>query len=276
MLYLSAIEIEQFNRDCEDFYNTNKRLLRWREDINPYYILVSEFMLQQTQVTRVIDFFDRFIATLPTIFDLASASQETMLSLWSGLGYNRRALYLRDAARIICHEYNGIMPQDFQLLLKIKGLGEYTARAIVTYSYNIPLIFIETNIRSVLFIYFQKQLINHNNIHDNDLKEIIEQLIDKKNSRDWYYALMDWGTHLKKIHKDKHLQKSHSFKQQSVFQNSFRQIRGKIIKLLLEQKVLTLDELLSICNDHRTPACLESLMKENFIIVENNKVVIKE
>ena len=265
-----------FNEYLNDFYINNKRILKWREEINPYYILVSEFMLQQTQVSRVIDYFDKFINKLPTLESLARAEQHNVLSLWSGLGYNRRALYLHNAAKIIWHEYKGIIPDDYTELLKIKGIGPYTAKAIVTYSYNIPLIFVETNIRTVFFIYYKNALfINEDKIDDTVIEELIVKTINKENPREWYYALMDWGTQLKKEYKDRHIQKSKLFTKQSQFNGSIRQIRGKIIKTLLEKKTIPEKELLNICDDARTNECIKILIKENFIYTIDNVIHIK-
>lgn len=255
----------EFNEHLNTFYQCNKRQLKWRLEINPYFILVSEFMLQQTQVSRAIDYFNTFIKALPTIASLANAEQQEVLSLWSGLGYNRRALYLHNAAKIIHFQYHGIIPIDYNELLKIKGIGEYTAKAIVTYSYNIPLIFVETNIRTVFFIYYKDLFANQDKIDDRLIKELITKTIDNNNPRDWYYGLMDWGTQLKKEYKDKHIQKSKFFTKQSQFQGSLRQISGKIIKLLLEKKTIQKQKLLDFCNDGRTHQCIQTLIKENFI-----------
>lgn len=272
---MQLINPTKFNNYVSLFYKKNKRDLHWRTEINPYFILISEFMLQQTQVSRVINYFNRFITILPTLESLANATQELILSLWSGLGYNRRALYLANAAKIIWHQYNGIIPHDYTELLKIKGIGDYTAKAIITYSYNIPLIFVETNIRSVFFIYCKELFNTNHKTDDTIIKELIEITINKKNPREWYYALMDLGTHLKKEYKDKHIQKSKFFTTQSKFIGSIRQIRGKIIKLLLEKKNINYTELVSICNDPRSIECIKTLIKENFIYESNNKIYLK-
>lgn len=261
------INYNEFNNILSTFYKKNKRCLEWRDKINGYYILISEFMLQQTQVSRVINFFNSFIAQLPTIKDLANAEQSQVISLWSGLGYNRRALYLHNAAKIIYTEHNGIIPTDYMLLIKIKGIGEYTAKAIVTFTYNIPLIFVETNIRSVFFIYFKEFFINKEKIDDTLIKKLIENTIQKDNPRTWYYALMDLGTELKKKYKDKHIQKSKLFTKQSKFNGSLRQIRGKIIKILSEKKLILKKDLLLLCNDKRTSYCIIMLIKEKFITI---------
>jgi A/G-specific adenine glycosylase len=272
---MPLINSNKFNTYRSLFYKNYRRDLRWRDEINPYFILVSEFMLQQTQVSRVIEYFNKFVAVFPTLDSLAQAEQQLVLSLWSGLGYNRRALYLINAAKTIYEKYNGIIPNDYNELLKIQGIGEYTAKAIVTYSYNIPLIFVETNIRTVFFIYCQEIFDTNNKVDDAIIKELIEATINKENPRDWYYSLMDLGSFLKKEHKNKHIQKSKFFTKQSKFDGSIRQIRGKIIKILIEEKRITKENLILICNDTRTNICINTLIKENFIYESDNYIFLK-
>ena len=125
------------------------RDMPWRDDTRPYYVLVSELMLQQTQVDRVIPKFDAFITRFPDEAALAAASLADVLTLWSGLGYNRRAKYLHDAAKMIMAEFSGIFPTTYDELVKLPGVGPNTAGAIMTYAYNQPVVFIETNVRTV-------------------------------------------------------------------------------------------------------------------------------
>ncbi len=268
MEHLPVSNKKKFNKNLYNFYFKNKRFLMWREEINPYYILVSEFMLQQTQVSRVEPFFRSFIMSLPTIFDLAHAPLENVIILWNGLGYNRRCRYLWEAAQYIVKEYNGIIPSDPTILLKIKGIGEYTAHAIVTYSYNIPHTFIETNIRSVFLIlykrYFNQQ---KNKISDDQFKFLVNYYIDNDNPRNWYYAMMDFGSLLKKKYNNKHIQKSKTFTKQSTFKNSFRQLRGNIIKQLIEcpTKSMTENDLKQILSHQKLELALQSLLEDKLI-----------
>ena len=125
------------------------RDMPWRQDVRPYYVLVSEIMLQQTQVDRVIPKFEAFIECFPTIESLAQAPLSQVLQLWSGLGYNRRAKFLHEAAKKIQREFKGIFPETFEALISLPGVGANTAGAILAYSFNYPAVFIETNVRTV-------------------------------------------------------------------------------------------------------------------------------
>jgi A/G-specific adenine glycosylase len=257
---------EEFNTCLKQYYKEKKRILPWRENINSYYIFVSEFMLQQTQVSRVINYFNSFIEKFPTFKALSQAPQSAILESWSGLGYNRRAMYLHQGAKIITEQYKEFIPDSVKILKKIKGIGEYTASALVTYSYNRPTLFVETNIRTVCFSIFE-QYFSEEKISDKQLIELIEQIIDKENPREWYYAMMDLGTELKKILPKAHLKKSSSYQKQSLFVGSMRAIRGKIIKILTnnnQQKVIR-KELELLCNDQRADSCITNLIKEGLI-----------
>lgn len=257
---------EEFNTFLKQYYKEKKRILPWRENINSYYIFVSEFMLQQKQVSRVINYFNSFIEKFPTFKALSQAPQSAILESWSGLGYNRRAMYLHQGAKIITEQYKEFIPDSVKILKKIKGIGEYTASALVTYSYNRPTLFVETNIRTVCFSIFE-QYFSEEKISDKQLIELIEQIIDKENPREWYYAMMDLGTELKKILPKAHLKKSSSYQKQSLFVGSMRAIRGKIIKILTnnnQQKVIR-KELELLCNDQRADSCITNLIKEGLI-----------
>lgn len=272
-----SISKKRINKNLFSFYHKNKRDLLWRSNCDPYYVMISEFMLQQTQVSRVAGYFNHFIAAFPTINALADASQKDVLKLWSGLGYNRRACYLHNAAKIIVDQYGGVIPINYKELLKIKGFGDYIAKAIVTYSYNIPHIFVETNIRSVFFILYKNFCFNYEKINDNVIALFLEKIIDKKNPREWYYAMMDFGAYLKKKYPNKHIQKSKHFTYQSKFEGSFRQLRGKILKFLLQsQKIVFFNDLKIEFNDSRLDCCINALLIDKFIEIKNNKILLRE
>lgn len=143
----------QFQKKIYDYYKKEKRLLPWRTTTNPYKILVSELMLQQTQSVRVVEKYKQFIKTFPSAVSLSNASTKEVVSLWQGLGYNRRALYLYRTAQIVTNELKGKFPHTVEDLQKLPGVGPYTAAAIMAFSYNQPTVVIETNIRAV-FIHF--------------------------------------------------------------------------------------------------------------------------
>jgi A/G-specific adenine glycosylase len=222
-----------FAKTVWGFYRTNKREFPWRSVKNPYAILVSEYMLQQTQADRVVPKYEAFLKKFPTIQKLAKAKERDVLALWSGLGYNRRALYLQRTAKQILKEYQGIVPKDPSILETFPGIGPYTARAIITFSYSLPLVFIETNIRSVfVYSFFANRKIP---VSDAEIVPFITQTLPLKRSREWYYALMDYGAHLKKTKKTSNSLHT-AFKKQKPFKGSLREVRGAIVKCLIAKK----------------------------------------
>lgn len=219
---------ELFVKIIKDYYAKHKRHFSWRETENPYYIFVSEVMLQQTQTARVIDKYAHFIRKFPDFKTLAEAPLVEVLAEWQGLGYNRRGKYLKQSAQLVTDHYMGKVPDDPEVLIDFPGIGPNTAASIITFSYNKPIPFIETNVRSVyLHFFFQDQT----GIHDKELFPFIESTLDQKNPRDWYYALMDYGVMLKKQHVNPSRKSKHHAKQ-SKFEGSDRQIRGAIVKTL--------------------------------------------
>ena len=160
------------------------RAMPWRENTEPYYVLVSEIMLQQTQVERVIPKFQAFIELFPTIQALAGAGLDEVLRAWSGLGYNRRAKFLHTAAQKVVSDYNGVFPDSLPELLSLPGVGVNTAGAILAYSFNQPSVFIETNVRTVYFYH----LFSHQElVADKELKAVVEQTVDSEHPREWYF-----------------------------------------------------------------------------------------
>ncbi|PCH91210.1 endonuclease III [Candidatus Kaiserbacteria bacterium] len=218
-----------FQKDVLDFYHTNGRHgLPWRSSINPYNILVSEVMLQQTQVERVVPKYEAFLKEFPTVQALSTAPLTTVQKLWSGLGYNRRARMLHEAAKYIVSECDGCFPQDIESLEKLPGVGPYTARAIITFAYNKRVAMIETNIRSVYIHHFFKDTPE---VTDVELMEYIEKSLAQQDPREWYAALMDYGTYLKKTKVNPSRQSS-QYSKQSKFKGSLREVRGKVLPLL--------------------------------------------
>lgn len=193
---LSQAMIKSFQTIILDFYKANGRHhLPWRTShITPYHIMVSEIMLQQTQVDRVVPKFLSFMTRFPTIQDLANAPQSDVIKLWSGLGYNRRARYLHQAAKVIVGDHKGVVPSSLSELTTLPGLGSYTSSAILAFSFNLPVSVIETNIRTVYIHHFYP---NHQQVDDKLLLPLINATINHDNPRQWYAALMDYGAHLK-------------------------------------------------------------------------------
>ena len=254
--------INQFQDIIYDHYNRYGRKFPWRETDNPYHIVVSEFMLQQTQTHRVLTPYTTFITTFPDFPSLAAAPLQKVLACWRGLGYNRRALNLKKTAEIVTNQFDNRLPHDLETLKTFPGIGTATAAAIACFAFQKPVVFIETNIRTV-YIYFFFQ--TRQKVKDTTLLPLVRQTRDTTNPRHWYYALMDYGVMLKKRHPFLNKKSAHYRKQPS-FKGSNRQIRGLILKELVT-KTYTASELLSTlgCDPKRGKKILLQLEKEGFI-----------
>lgn len=217
---------DEFQQLLRQKGNELYRDMPWRDDTRPYYVLVSELMLQQTQVSRVVPKFETFITRFPNEKSLAAASLADVLQLWQGLGYNRRAKFLHDAAKMIVTDFGGRFPSDEKELLKLPGVGKNTAGAILAYAFNQPSMFVETNIRTVYIHHFFHDDVD---VHDGQIIEELEATIDRQNPRRFYQNLMDYGTYLKNSGV-KNIQKSRHYKKQSALEGSVRQLRGEIIR----------------------------------------------
>lgn len=231
--------IAQFQTIIYSYYKEHRREFPWRATQEPYHIVVSEIMLQQTQTSRVIDKYQQFVAVLPNFEALANASQREVLALWSGLGYNRRGLALQNIAKRVMADFAGVLPSDPIVLEALPGIGPNTAGSICAFAFNKPVVFIETNIRAIYLHFFFR---DKEQVKDRELLPLIEATLDRENSREWYYALMDYGVMLKKSQPNPS-RKSASHTKQSTFEGSERQIRGLIIKLLTQHPALSFDEL---------------------------------
>lgn len=257
--------INVFRQTVWDFFVAQSRDLPWRRpaadgSFDPYPILVSEYMLQQTQVNRVIPKFNEFMMVFPNLESLAEANLAAALRSWSGLGYNRRAQFLHQAAQRLWREYQGRIPADPAKLAELPGIGPNTAAAICVYSFNLPLVFIETNIRTVYIHHF---MADQDAVDDKELRPLIQKTLDAEQPREWYWALMDYGAYLKQRHGNAARHSKH-YSVQSRFTGSPRQIRGTIIRLLAERP-LNLAELQKQIADERLEPLLEQLTREGLI-----------
>ena len=177
-----------FNEMLYAYFAEHARVLPWRTNPSPYNVFISEVMLQQTQVSRVIVKFSEFIVLFPDFPSLAAAPLDRLLAAWSGLGYNRRALMLKKAAEVICSHHAGVLPADRTMLEKLSGIGSATAASIAAFAFNVPTECIETNIRAVLIhIFFPYE----NAVSDVDLRPFLIVLLDRREPRKWYFAMMD-------------------------------------------------------------------------------------
>ncbi|MDO8408131.1 MAG: A/G-specific adenine glycosylase [bacterium] len=222
-----------------------------------YKILVSEVMLQQTQVERVIPFYKSFIKQFPTALRLAEAPLSDVLAAWQGLGYNRRAKMLREAAQTMqdasFSSYRTDLMQLVKKLERLPGVGPYTARAVVAFAFNADVVFVETNIRTAVIHHFfsgMKDFVNPTSdvrftkshtssgiISDRDIEDILTRVLPKDRAREWYSALMDYGAHLKRSGVKVNTKSTH-YTKQTKFEGSLRQVRGAIVKALTAKKSL--------------------------------------
>lgn len=263
-------KINRFKRTVNAYYKKNKRDFPWRQTSDPYKILVSEIMLQQTQAPRVVAKYRQFIKRFPTSTSLAKASPRTVLKYWSGLGYNRRALLLQKTAQTINKNYAGIIPSDTERLKSLPAIGPYTAAAIGVFAFNQPRVLIETNVRTVFIHHFFPR---STQVTDAKILPLIEQTLDQPNPRRWYTALMDYGAMLKKTMPNPSRRSRHHTKQ-STFAGSNRQLRGMILRALLKQKTMSQANLATACSPfdaRQIKFALTQLLNEQLIKQRNGR-----
>lgn len=222
-------------------------------------------MLQQTQVSRVRTKYTEFITELPSFEQLAAAPQAEVVRLWQGLGYNRRALWLKAAAKMVVSEFDGQLPTEPTELRKLPGIGPNTAGSIAAFAFNAPVVFIETNIRRV---FIHHCFADREGVNDAEILPLIEQALDGEEPREWYWALMDYGSYLATQLPNPNRRSKH-YTKQSKFAGSDRQIRGEVLRLLLSGAISRQD--LSTRLDHlevntlRVQKILDDLAREGFI-----------
>ena len=266
-------QIKDFQAIVREHYHENGRHdLPWRQSLSdgrfdPYRILVSELMLQQTQVSRVIPKYNVFLRRFPDVHELARVELGEVLRAWSGLGYNRRAKYLHQAAKALAQQSG--FPTTEEELTALPGVGPNTAGAILTYAYNQPALFIETNIRTVYIHHFFH---NEQGIADSTIRRYLEKTLDSEQPREWYWALMDYGSYLKREVGNLNML-SKDYTKQSKFEGSRRQIRGQILRLLGERS-LTKAAVIASIPDVRTPEVIDELVHENLIRVDREQLFL--
>lgn len=284
------------------WYKKNVRDLPWRKTRNPYRILVSEIMLQQTQVDRVIPKYKAFLKTFPSIKQLAEASTADVIKAWKGLGYNRRALFLQRAAQAIRKTHGGRFPKDLDTLKSLPGVGDYTARAILSFAYEEPVPMMDTNHRR----FYQRIFFGHKKINDRTLLKKAEAILPKRRAYDWNQALMDFGSlalcsdrnsvcsfepirkRCKACNSGKHSniqtskhKNSKTVKQEKErkcvpFRETDRYYRGRIIDRLREKDRLLLSTLRSTFNDisdERFQKIINQLGKDGLIKREKHAIL---
>ncbi len=267
-----------FQKIIFDFYYAHGRHdLPWRRRITPYRVYVSEIMLQQTQVDRVIPFFENWMKQFPNWKALASAPQDAVLRAWKGLGYNSRALRMKQVAERVVREYAGRLPREKKILETFPGIGPYTAGAICAFAYNQHGVMIETNIRRVFLHHFFK---TKHHVHDKEIFTHIEQTLPKTDFRTWYWALMDYGAYLGKTIPNPN-KKSRHYTVQKTFKGSDREIRGKILEILLAYQKISFKKMTDLLHNlsqdpDRIETILDQLMREGFLEINNTTLALKK
>jgi A/G-specific adenine glycosylase len=239
--------------------------LPWRRAITPYRVLVSELMLQQTQVPRVTPKFREFIRAFPSFRALAQAPVADVLRAWQGLGYNRRAIMLQRCAQAVVREHRGRLPTAHEALTALPGIGPYTAGAVMAFAFDQPHPVIETNIRRVYLHHFFP---GRDSVPDSEIMPLVERHVRSVRSpRQWYGALMDYGTHLAQRGTGiaNPNRRSRHYARQARFQGSLRQLRGRILRLLLEEGSMRVPRLAQAVGDRRAPAALAALVDEGMV-----------
>ncbi len=241
------------------------RDLPWRNTRDPYDIWISEVMLQQTQVPRVLTRWGAWLDRFPSVQALAQAPVADVLEEWQGMGYNRRALALKGAAEAIVAEYDGEIPQDTRRLCALPGIGPATAQGIRSFAFDLPGVYLETNVRTVFLHHFFPDVPG---VPDRELVPLIQAACpagedaagdlfaiaqdENDTPRSWYYALLDYGAHLKKTVPNPS-RRSSSYTRQSAFEGSRRQKRAHIVRMLLDASkcggLLGIDEIAAGVND---------------------------
>lgn len=260
-------EVYEFQETVWRYYDNHGRVMPWREvanngSIDPYKVMVSEIMLQQTQVGRVMSKYITFLQRFPTVQSLAESELGEVLIVWSGLGYNRRAKFLWQAGKVVAEEYGGLMPKTSAELQRLPGIGPNTAAAIAVYAYDSPEVFVETNIRTVFIYHF---FAHRTDVHDKEILACVSRTLPQEHFREWYWALMDYGAYLKATVGNPNTASRH-YAKQSKFEGSQRQLRGAVLRQLMSGP-MTLNDLRQGLVDDRLEAVLSSLLKEEIIRV---------
>lgn len=182
-----------FSTTLIDWYSTHKRDLPWRKIKNPYFIWLSEIILQQTQVAQGLPYYKKFVETFPTIFDLAYSEEQKVLKLWQGLGYYSRARNLHYTAKYIVNELDGVFPDNYSELIKLKGIGDYTASAIASIAFGEVAAVVDGNVYRVLSRYFGIATPINTSAGTKEFKALATELIDKKQPAEFNQAIMEFG-----------------------------------------------------------------------------------
>ncbi len=265
---LGAPRVAAFRERVYAHYRASGRHeLPWRLTSDPYAVLVSEVMLQQTQVARVVPYYEEWLASFPTPSALAAAPFEAVLRAWQGLGYNRRALALKRAAEAIESEHSGEVPCDRDALLAFPGVGPATAAGVRVFAFGEPDLYLETNVRAVFLHEF---FADAGGVPDTALVPLLEQTLDRDDPRRWYWALLDYGSHLKRTLPNPSRRSRHHARQ-SPFEGSYRQVRSRVLRAAMAEPGGTAGELAQATGSQfeRVSIALAELVAEGFLEEED-------
>lgn len=261
-------QIAKLQQDILAYYRDHGRDLPWRKTDDPYCILVSEIMLQQTQVDRVIPKYLAFIHSFPDFAALANADTKELLVAWQGLGYNNRALRLRSLAQIVTKDHGGKLPQTVEALENLPGIGKYTARSVLIFAFNKDIVTVDTNIRRILMV----ELNLGEEVTEKELYFHAQRLLPVGRSRDWHNALMDYGSTMLSARKTGIKPAS----KQSAFKDSDRYYRGQILKRLLTAPLRVSDvQTEYVLSSDRAKKILTSMEKDSLITVDRDVIVLR-
>jgi A/G-specific adenine glycosylase len=224
-------DLDRFRAVVWEHFHANRRDMPWRDVDDPYAVLVSEVMLQQTQVARVMERYRDWLEAFPTPEALAAAPLSAVLERWQGLGYNRRAVALKRTAEHIVGRFGGTLPRDAVALRSLPGVGPVTAAAVLNYAFRQPTPFIETNVRSVFLDHFFPAA---EEVPDSVLMPLVEATWDRDDPRGWGYALMDYGVFLKRSGANPSRRSRHHTRQ-GPFEGSKRQKRAGLLRAVLAE-----------------------------------------
>jgi A/G-specific adenine glycosylase len=291
-MQISDKKIKTFQKEILTWYKNHQRDLPWRKTRDPYCILISEVMSQQTQLSRVVPKYEAWIAIFPTVHDLAKANISEVLKYWSGLGYNRRALNLKRAAEKISEQYDNVFPNTEKELISLPGIGTYTARAVLCFAFDEQIAVVDTNVRKVILT----QILNRHSrersdsgilqladseriapfagMTEKEFEEIATQLLPHGMAYEWNQALMDYAAMVLKKEKI-------AIPKQSKYVGSHRYYRSKVLKILLEKNKVKVDEIGEFLKNDYTLAekdwlekLLKELEKEGFISIDGQDVFL--
>ena len=271
----SDAAIAAFKKQVLAFYkNHGRHDMLWRHTDDPYRILVSEVMLQQTQVSRVAEKYPEFIAAFPDFAALARAPQSKVVAAWQGMGYNRRAIALKKCAEEVVSEYGGRLPRDPTVLATFPGIGPATASSICAFAFNAPVVFIETNIRRVfIHSFFPDEIC----VDDRAILPLVARALDNNHPREWYWALMDYGNALKKTVPNPN-RRSTAYVRQAPFEGSDRRIRGRILTMLVGRSRVFEKQILADLGEEpvRVQRILAALESEGFLVKNRGRYRLRE